>query len=269
MKGLGIFGIVLGVLLCVGFLFFVAQCKIVGAGERGVVTTWGKVEPSIWNEGIHFKRPFSQRVTKFDVRIQKAQEIVGAASKDLQEIKAEVALNYHYQPDKVNDMYQKIGKDIRGVIIVPAINELVKATTARYTAEELITKRESAKIEMRNALTERLRSSFIIVDELSITNFDFSDQFNKAIEEKQTAAQNAIKAERDLERIKIEAAQTIASAEAEAKSTVLNAKAEAESLSLQRAILTPDLIRLRAIEKWDGKLPYYNGSGAVPFIDLK
>ena len=143
------------------------------------------------------------------------------------------------------------------------MKESFKAAAARYTAEELISKREALKTEVRNYLRERLQVYGIVVVELSITDFEFSQEFNKAIESKQTAEQNALRAKRDLDRIRVEAEQKIASA-----------RAEAEALRLQRQVVSPELIELRkieaqikAIEKWDGKLPSVTG-GAVPFIQV-
>ncbi len=260
----------IGTVVAIVFVLLVpAQCRVIGAGERGVVMTWGKVESVVWDEGLHMKRPFSQQMLKLNVKIDKVQVEVGAASKDLQEITSEVALNFHLDPLNVHRLVQNIGRDYMSIVMIPAVNEVTKATTAKYTAEELITQRESVRQDIRKALAERLATYFVVVDDFAIVNFSFSEQFEAAIEAKQTAAQNALKAERDLVRIKTEAEQRIATARAEAESTVLNARAEAESLALQRAVLTPDLVRLRAIEKWDGKLPQYSGGGAIPFIDVK
>jgi prohibitin 2 len=263
------FGIIGSIALVLFIILVPAQCRIIRPGERGVIVTWGKVEPKVWTEGLHVKRPFSQKVVRVDIKIQKIQVDASAASKDLQEINAEVALNYHLDPAHVGDLINDIGADFKKIIIEPAIAEVTKQTTAKYTAEEMITARERVRADVRAALGTRLLPYFIIVDDFSFMNFDFSEQFNRAIEEKQTAAQNALKAERDLVRIKTEAEQTIATAEAAARSKVLNAEAEAESLRLQRQVLTPELIQLRAIEKWNGVLPTYSGSGAVPFLNLR
>jgi len=167
-------------------------------------------------------------------------------------------------PDKANIVYQTIGISYRERIIDPAILEVVKAVSARYSAEELITKRPQVSEAMRTSLMERLERYNIEVDAFSIVAFSFSKVFTEAIEAKQTAEQLALKAKRDLERVKIEAEQKVTAA-----------KAEAESLRLQRANISPDLIELRkieanlkAIEKWDGILPQVVGTGGVPLIGL-
>jgi regulator of protease activity HflC (stomatin/prohibitin superfamily) len=237
---------------------------VVGAGERGVVLNFGAVQPHVLGEGIHFRVPIMQRIIKMDVTIHKAQTDSESVSKDLQDTKSTIAVNYHIAPEQANWIYQNIKEEYRDRIIDPAVQEVVKAITARYTAVELITQREKVRNEIKELLKGRMSSYNILIDDLSIVNFKFSQLFEQAIEAKQTAEQLALKAQRDLERIKIEADQKVASA-----------RAEAESLRLQKENVTPQLIKLRqieasirAIDKWDGHLPKIN-SGAIPFIDVK
>jgi regulator of protease activity HflC (stomatin/prohibitin superfamily) len=237
---------------------------IIGAGERGVVLNFGAVQPKVLDEGLHFRVPVMQRIVKIDVRVHKAQTDAEAASKDLQDTHSTIALNHHILPDKSNWVYQNLGREYKERIIDPAVQEVVKAVTARYTAVELITQREKVRAEIKELLKERLMVYHIVVDDFSIVNFKFSQQFTQAIEAKQTAEQLALKAQRDLDRIKIEAEQK-----------VTQARAEAEALRLQKENVTPQLVRLRqieaslkAIEKWDGHMPRVT-SGAVPFIDVK
>jgi prohibitin 2 len=236
----------------------------VGAGERGIVLDFGAVQDKVLGEGLHFRIPVVQTVALMDVKVQKSLTNAAASSSDLQEVSSEVALNYHIIPDKANIVYQTIGLHFKERIIDPAVQEVVKAVTARYTAEELITKRPAVSEAMRATLAERLMEHNIAVDAFSIVGFSFSKIFMEAIESKQTAEQLALKARRDLDRIKIEAEQKITAA-----------TAEAESLRLQRANISPDLIELRrieanikAIDKWNGILPQVTGGGAVPFIGL-
>ena len=245
------------------FLFFKPWVQI-GAGERGVVLNFGAVQKNVMGEGLHLRIPVMQDVIILDVKVQKSITSAAASSSDLQEVSSEVALNYHIIPDKANNVYQSIGIHFKERIIDPAVQEVVKAVTARYTAEELITKRPAVSEAMRTTLSERLLAHNMAVDAFSIVGFSFSKIFMEAIESKQTAEQLALKARRDLDRIKIEAEQK-----------VTTAKAEAESLRLQRANISLDLIELRkveanlkAIEKWNGILPQVTGSGAVPFIGV-
>jgi len=251
-----------GVILCI--LIFFRPWTQVGPGERGIVLNFGAVQNQVLDEGLHLRVPVMQEIVLMDVKVQKAETDAAAASADLQDVSSRVALNYHVVPDKANVVYQKIGIQFKERIIDPAILEVVKAVTAKYTAEELITKRPAVSEAMRLALTERLMANNIAVDAFSIVIFSFSTVFTEAIEAKQTAEQLALKAKRDLDRIKIEAEQKITAA-----------RAEAESLRLQRANISPDLIELRkieanmkAIEKWNGILPQVTGGGAMPLIGL-
>ncbi|AEB10260.1 prohibitin family protein [Desulfobacca acetoxidans] len=254
--------LVIGIIL---LLFLLSRPWVqVGAGERGVILNFGAVQDYVLGEGLHFRMPVVQTIALMDVKVQKSLTNAAASSSDLQEVSSEVALNYHIIPDKANVVYQTIGVYFKDRIIDPAVQEVVKAVTARYTAEELITKRPAVSEAMRTTLSERLMEHNIAVDAFSIVGFSFSKIFMEAIEAKQTAEQLALKARRDLERIKIEAEQKITAA-----------TAEAESLRLQRANISPDLIELRrveanlrAIEKWNGILPQVTGGGAVPFIGI-
>mgnify|MGYP001944801151 CR=1 FL=1 len=253
---------IVGILVLVLFAF--KPWVQIGAGERGVVQNFGAVQDIVLNEGIHFRIPVMQTVILMDVKIQKVITDAASASSDLQDVDLSVALNYHIIPDKANLVYQTIGIQFKERIIDPAIQEVMKAVSARYTAEELITKRPAVSTEMQDALTARLLNSNISVDAFFIVSFSFSQTFTDAIEAKQMAEQNALKAKRDLDRIKVEAQQTIAAA-----------TAEAEALRLQKMNISPDLIELRkieanlkAIEKWNGILPQVTGAGAIPFIGV-
>jgi len=255
--------LVIVVAIVIGFLFLNPWIQI-GAGERGVVLNFGAVQKDVMEEGLHFRIPNMQKIVREDVKVQKAQTDAAAASSDLQDVRSTVAINYHIIPDKANIVYQSIGTQFKERIIDPAVQEVVKAVTAKYTAEELITKRPAVSDSMKLFLTERLLAHNIAVDAFSIVGFSFSKIFMEAIESKQTAEQLALKAKRDLDRIKIEAEQTITAA-----------RAEAESLRLQKANISSDLIELRkieanlkAIDKWNGILPQVTGAGAVPFIGV-
>lgn len=264
-KGLMIGKVLVGIVLAIIVLMVLSPFTVIPAGHRGVVTTFGKVSPEVLGEGIHLIIPVVNTVHEVDVRIQKGEGQGEAASKDLQTIHTTAALNYHLKPESVALTFQEIGnlREVEERIILPSTQEAVKAITARYTAEELVAKREEVRNHIKHFLVERLGRHGILVDEFSITNFDFSKSFNEAIEAKTTAEQLKLKAERDLQRIKVEAEQKVAQAEA-----------EAQALRLQKQEITPELIKLReieaqrlAIEKWNGQLPNVTG-GAVPFINI-
>jgi regulator of protease activity HflC (stomatin/prohibitin superfamily) len=239
---------------------------LIGAGERGVVLNLGAVSNTIMNEGLNFRTPFIQSVHVFDVKMQKDEVETGAASKDLQEVKTTIALNYHLMVDQVNKLYQNIGTDFKRRIIDPAIQEAVKAATAKFTAEEAITKRQEVREEIKKILTARLQREYIVVDEVSITDFDFSNEFNRAIEEKVTAEQKALQAKNTLEQKRYEAEQIVVTATATAQSI----KIQSEAANNEKYVALKALdVQSEAVKKWDGKLPVQMIPGsAVPFIHI-
>jgi regulator of protease activity HflC (stomatin/prohibitin superfamily) len=251
---------IIALVIVVGVFF---SATTVASGYRGVLLQLGAVKPAILSEGFHFKIPFIQTVQPIEVRVQKEESSQTAASKDLQMVTATVAVNYSVDPEAVNSLYQEVGLDYRSRIVDPAIAESLKAVTAQYTAEELISKRPEVSAKVKEMLDVKLTKYYMILEEINIKEFAFSEEFNKAIESKQTAEQNALRAQRDLERIKIEAEQKVA-----------QAKAEAEALRLKKQEVTAELIQLKqievqekALEKWDGRLPSVTG-GATPFVDV-
>ncbi len=240
---------------------FLSTFTIIPAGHRGVVLTFGAVSGRILGEGLHVIIPFAERVEKIEVRTVKLEAKASAYSKDLQTVDSDVALNYHVDPTSVNLLYKDLGSDYEGRIIQPAIQESIKEVSAKYTAQELIEQRAKVKDEIKTALTGRLVSRYLTLDEFSITNFSFSDGYDKAVEAKQVAQQEALKAENDLKRIEVEAEQRVA-----------QAKAEAEAIKIQAAAITQqggrDYVSLQWIQKWDGKLPTTVLGDAVPMINI-
>lgn len=231
----------------------------VGAGQRGVLLKFGAVTGEIKGEGLYFKLPIIQDVKIMDVRIQKEQTGASAASKDLQTVNSTIALNFNLVPEQVANVWQKFGGDYKERMIDPAIQEAVKSSTAKFTAEELITKREMVRDEVKSLLKEKLQSSGIMVDEFNIINFDFSKSFNEAIEAKVTAEQSALAAKNKLEQVKFEAQQAIEQAQGKAKAIQIEGDALRTS---------PQVTELRWIEKWNGQTPTYWGN-ATPFIGIK
>lgn len=232
-----------------------ASCfTVVSAGHTGVVLTFGAVEDAVLEEGLHFKAPFVQRVIQMNNRTQKIETEGSSSSKDLQIISYVVAVNYHVNNDSSATLYKNVGVDYGSVIIVPAIQESIKAVTAQYTAEELITKRQTVGDQIKDDLSEKINPYGITVEIFNIVDFDFSEEFNAAVEAKQTAQQNALKAEQDLARIEVEAKQKITQAEAEAESIKLIQEALAES---------PDYVDYVKWSKWDGKLPTVMGDSDI------
>ncbi|WP_374319190.1 prohibitin family protein [Aquabacterium sp.] len=257
--------IVIGV-VAIWLLWLLSPVVVISAGERGVLTTFGKPDEQVYDPGIHFRMPLAQSMHLMDVRLQKGEGEGDAASKDLQSVHTRIAINYHLDPRQAVNVFRNIGPSTEIAadrIIIPAAQEAVKAVTARFTAEELISRRTEVRDAIGSLLRQKMERHGLVLDEFAIVNFAFSRSFSEAIEAKVKAEQDKLKAERDLQRIEVEAKQKVASA-----------KAEADALALQRQQITPDLLQLRkieneraAIEKWDGKLPGVTG-GATPFIQV-
>jgi len=238
-------GSIIAILLLITFF---TSIRMVGTGQVGVVTQYGRVTGRELTEGLSFVLPWGvNNVTIYDIKVQKESVVSTAASKDLQDVSSEIVLNYTLERGSVSTVHQTIGVLYVDKIITPAINEVFKSASAEYTASELITQRSELKAIAQKGLSERLAPYGIKVSELSIVDFKFSDNFSKAIEEKQVAQQNAERA-----KFNLEAAYT-----------------DAEAQKAQSETLTAEYLQKQAIEKWDGKLPTYLGSGTVFNIPLQ
>jgi len=237
------------VIAVVSLILIFSSVALVPAGHKGVLLTMGAVNDRILSEGLSFKIPFVQTVYYIDGRVKKLESANNSsASKDLQSITSTIAVNYRVSGDSVALLYKNLGLDYENTIISPAINETIKAVTSQYTAEELITKRTSVSAAMKELLQEKIKDKYIQVDSFNVLNFEFSEAFNKAIEEKQIAEQNALKSKYDLERVKTEAQQAVE-----------KARGEAEAMKAKNMELTDRIINIEFINKWDGKMPMYFG----------
>jgi prohibitin 2 len=272
----------------IGFILLVvvvaASVKIVEAGNRGVLLSFGAVDTSVsLNEGIHFVVPFRDNIIPIEVRTQRITENAASASNDLQDVSTQVALNYHVDPATAQILYQQIGFDYASRVIAPAIQESVKQISARFNAENLITNRETVKSEIEANIKARLAPYNIVVEALSITEFQFTEQFRRAVEAKVEAEQRALQANNDLRRIEIEAQQAearaigeqqanIARAEGVRQAAVLQAQGEAEAIAIVEAQLreNPRYLEWLKTQRWDGVLPLVTsgGEGATPFIEI-
>lgn len=238
----------------------------VPSGYRGVLLTWGKVEDTVLMEGLNFKVPFSQSVVLMNVQIQKAESTESTATKDLQEVSTTVAVNYRVDPNNVNEVYKDLRQDYVDRVIKPNIEESLKATTAIFRAEELVTKRAEVKQTFDEILAERLSIFNIQVVSVSLTDFQFSPSFAAAIDAKVTAEQQALVSKNELEKIRYEAQQqiiqaeaaknaTIRRAEGEAEAQILAANATAKSIQIITSQMTDEYAQYLWLTQWDGKLP--------------
>jgi regulator of protease activity HflC (stomatin/prohibitin superfamily) len=283
-------GIVVLVLVIAAFSAFYT----IESGQEGVLLTFGQAGQIPSTPGLHFKLPFVQRVVKFDMRTQalgqaslQGGEVGGgslesASSKDLQIVSVKLVVNYRLDTGKSAEIFSNIGPGYEDTVIAPAVHEATKAAIAQFNAQELITQREKVRSDIQNLLQERMRQFNINVQSVSITAFDFSGEFNRAIEQKQVSEQNAFKATNDLKRIQIEATQVaaaaqgqrdaaIAVAEGQANATILTATAEARKVQMINEQLrqSPQYIEYVKATRWDGRVSMVTGSqGAIPVIDV-
>ena len=249
-----------------------SSVKIVDAGNRGILTHWSAVDltNAPLDEGIHFVIPFQDDVVQMEVRTLKYDTSTRSASQDLQTVQTTVTVNYHPDTERVHFLYKEIGLSYENRVIQPAIDETVKQVSANYNAEELITKRPLVKSDIENAIRERLNQFYIDTEVISITDFEFSPLFAKAIESKVEAEQKAQKAENDLIRIEVEARQLEAQAVGLAAANIAEAQGEAEAISIINQALSnnPFYLEWLKTQAWDGRLPLVVGEGGTPFIAI-
>ena len=244
-------GMTLGVIVALIVLLIIGSMTIVPTGHAGIKTRFGAVQNDIISEGLNFKVPLIDDIKIMDCRTQKTDVNGESASKDLQTISTNLAVNYKVNKEKAFELYKTVGLDYETIVIDPAIQEAMKTTLAQYNAEEIITKRELVAKQLEETLEKKLESRGIDVEAINIVNLSFSDAFDDAIEKKQIAEQETKKAQQELEKVKIEA-----------EKRVVQAEAEAESLKAQKEQITEELLKLRQIEneakwieKWNGQLP--------------
>lgn len=251
-------------------IVFFASTTIVSSGHTGVEVKMGKVTGTIFGDGFHFKAPFVTKVIKMDNQIQKEAADTNAVSKDLQTVSANIAVNYHLSPESSADMYKNVGMGYVDKLLLPAVQESTKAVMAGYNAEGLITNRGKVSVEIEELIQQKTQTYGIVIDSLNIVNFDFSAEFNAAIEQKQVAEQNKLKAETEKEQKIIEAeaqaAEKTIAAQAEADAAKLKAEGEAEAIKTKADAqaeanekiaksLTGEVLRDKAIDKWNGAYP--------------
>lgn len=269
----------------IGFLILILifnSFYLIHSGQEGVLLTFGKANPKSIEPGLHFKIPLMQNIVKYDIRTQKygvddtKDSLESAASKDLQIVKVRLAVNYHLARGKAPAIYSELSTSNYGVedtVILPTLHEATKASVAQFNAADLINKREAVRTEIENLLKTKLNQYNIVVEQVSITDFDFSEQFNQAIEAKVTAEQQKLKADNDLQRIRVEADQIRVRAEAQRDAAIAEAKGEAEKVKLVQEQLqrSPNYVDYIRATRWDGKYPTFYMTGdanAVPLLNI-
>ncbi len=239
----------IGIIVIAVVILLASSVRIVESGEVGVRVRFGKASNQPTHEGINLKIPFVEEIKKMNIRVQKIEVTTSSSSKDLQDVEMSLAVNYQIDKKKAVNLYKNVGSNYDEVILEPAIEEGIKAVTSKYTAEELITNRSEVSKQCREELDKKVSKYGLSINDFNITNFNFSKEFNKAIEEKQVAEQKVLTAKQELEKERIEAEKKIVKAEAEKRSN-----------ELKEESLTDNIIREKFIEKWDGHLPKVTGS---------
>lgn len=257
--------------LILGTLVLAPLCfRIVPVGSVGVRTFCGKVTGDVAEEGIRMTfPPFIAGIKKMDAKIQKVDLELEGSTKDLQTVRMMIVLNIRLDKSKAPEVYRNFNQEYVERIVKPNMAEVYKAVGAKYNAEELITKRDQVSTEIVEEAKEILTGYGIIVERVSIAQFDFSETFDEAVEAKVTAEQAAQKAKNELERVRFEAQQAEEKAKGEANAILEKARAEAEAAKLVSESLTPAYVIYEAARKWDGKAPtHIIGGDVAPMLDI-
>ncbi|MBQ6285010.1 MAG: prohibitin family protein [Bacilli bacterium] len=226
--------------------------QTIRSGEVGLKVRFGKIVSKGLNEGLNLKIPYIEDIVVVNIKVQKIELTTESSSKDLQTIQTDIAVNYRIESDKAASLYKTVGNNYESTVLDPAIKESIKATIAKYTAAEVITERSEVSAKCMEELQAKVQKYGIVIDNFNITNLSFSDEYTRAIEEKQVAEQKLSKAK----------------LEAEAK--LVEAEATKKANDLMRQSLTDNLIAKQFIEKWDGKLPStYAGENILGLFNLK
>jgi len=253
---------VIGVVIAIFAILLITinPIAIVGVGERGVKVTLGQVSPQSYVEGIHIVTPFISKIHTMNVKTQRDSYTTEVYTKDIQQARITYVANYNLQPQNVHKMYREVGKDYVNVILLPVIEGTIKDVIGKWNAQDLVANRERATDEILKKLQDQLADRYINVTDFQMTEIKYSSTFEKAIESKVTAEQEALTARNKTVQVQEEARQKVISAEAEAKSMAIRANALTQNKAL---------VQYEAVQKWDGKLPTYNMSNAIPFINMK
>lgn len=249
-------------LIVVLLIVFIVLCNpiaLVGVGERGVKVTLGKVSPESYGEGIHLITPFISKIKNMDVKTQKRFIETPVYTKDIQQARISYVINYNLQPDNVYKMYREVGMNYEDTILIPVVEGTIKDVIGKWNAQDLVANREIATKEILTKLQKHLGDNYIRVTDFQMTAINYSDVFERAIESKVTAQQEALKAKNKTVQIQEEAKQKLISAEAEAKSMTIRANALTRNRSL---------VEYEAVQKWNGKLPEYMLGSSIPFINI-
>ncbi len=225
--------------------------QTIKSGEVGLRVRFGKIIDTNLSEGLNLKIPYIESIVKVNIKVQKAELQTASASRDLQDINTDIAVNYRVESSKASSLYKTVGNSYQEVILEPAIEESIKSVISRYTAEETITKRPEVSKACQEELQAKVLKYGIVIDNFNIINLEFSEEYSKAVEEKQVAEQK------------------LATAKLESEAKIVEAEATKKANELLKQSLTDELIKKQFIEKWDGKLPNtYAGDNILGIFGL-
>jgi regulator of protease activity HflC (stomatin/prohibitin superfamily) len=255
---------IVGTIVVIGLVVLLNSFTTVPTGHVGIKTRFGKVQDSVIQEGLNVKTPFIEKIVKIDCKTKKIEESSEGSTKDMQTVTSTVAVNYNVKKDSANILYREVGKEYEDIIIKPAILESIKSTIAQYTAEELITKRAEVSNKIQETLNGKIENRGFDITEFNLTNIDFSEEYDKAIEAKAVKQQEVATAKAELEKQKIQNEKEISIAQK-----------DAEVMRLQNQEITDKTLRLKELEvqekvanKWNGQLPSTTLGDNIPMINL-
>lgn len=262
--------------LIVAIILAFSMIKTVPTGYTGILTTFGKVEPNTVSAGVHVIAPW-QKIVKLDNRTQKVSVETDTFSKDIQQVKVSLAVNFCIDQATAQELYKTVGVNYYESVVLPRILENVKAVVAEYSAENLVAKRGELSDEILTRLTDDAAAYGINIISISVEDIDFTDEFTDAVERKQVASQNKLAAETEQAQKTMEeqaaADRAVISAKAKAEQDVIAANAELEVTKIQAEAalyagekeaemnkriaesLTPNLVKYYYIKQWEGVLP--------------
>lgn len=257
------------VLLALFAVVAFSSCTLIGPNERGVRYSFGKVSDDVLESGTHFWLPYFVGSKSVNVKMTALEIKTNSGTKDQQEVTTQVVINTQIDPAKVVSLVREFGsEDGLDSTVNPLIHAAISAKVSKYSAEEVLTKREQLKMDIQNEIKSSLEKYPVIVHDVSIKDLQYSNEYARAIEQKQIAEQKAKQAEYETLKITQDAKSVVAQAEGAAKASLLKAKAEAEANQLKLRTLTKELIQYEAIQRWNGQLPQVNGGGTLPMINI-
>ena len=249
-----------GALALVAIIVFFSSFYTIRSTERGVLSTFGKMNDAVVEDGLHFKIPFIQTIKKVNVQQKKFDGKENSYTRDVQTSEVEYTINYDLVRENVSRLMKNVGDDYHNRIVVPFIRSAMKQSFGNFAATEIVENRDAVRREIEASLRKTLDSNYFMNIQFQLVNIDFDDDFENAIKEKQVAEQNALKAK-----------NVTIQVEEQAKQTKIKAEADAEAMRIKANALerNPKLVNYEAVQKWDGKMPQYMLGNSVPLIDLK